>query len=123
MDPGSVSYSTTNAQSQWKAGKFGMGFEGPGLDQDLSGAVQADMTVGDPLKGNATGFPGLGIDGWFSFSVTFCSSRFGGMAVAGVPRRWRPAPRSGRGALRLPGGYRQGGRLVFPLFRLGCWPW
>ena len=30
MDPGSVSYSTTNAQSQWKAGKFGMGFEGPG---------------------------------------------------------------------------------------------
>lgn len=51
MDPGSVSYSTTNAQSQWKAGKFGMGFEGPGLDQDLGGAVQADMVVADPLKG------------------------------------------------------------------------
>ena len=51
MDPGSVSYSTTNAQSQWKAGKFGMGFEGPGLDQFLGGAVQADMAVADPLTG------------------------------------------------------------------------
>lgn len=51
MDPGSVSYSTTNAQSQWKAGKFGIGYEGPGLDQDLGGAVQADMVVADPING------------------------------------------------------------------------
>ncbi|HEU5155832.1 MAG TPA: extracellular solute-binding protein [Streptosporangiaceae bacterium] len=51
MDPGSVSYSTTNAQSQWKAGKFGMGFEGPGLDHFLGGAVEADMAVTDPLTG------------------------------------------------------------------------
>ena len=59
MDPGSVSYSTTNAQSQWKAGKFGMGFEGPGLDQDLGGAVQADMIIGDPIKGAQGGMGAL----------------------------------------------------------------
>jgi multiple sugar transport system substrate-binding protein len=51
MDPGSVSYSDNNEQSQWKAGKFGMGFETPGLDQYLGGAVQADMTVADPITG------------------------------------------------------------------------
>ncbi|MGH1524020.1 extracellular solute-binding protein [Leifsonia sp. L25] len=39
MDPGSVSYSTTNAQSQWKAGTFGMGFESPGLAQVLGGPL------------------------------------------------------------------------------------
>lgn len=55
MDPGSVSYSDTNEQSQWKAGKFGMGFEGPGLDQDLGGDVQADMAVADPLTGAGGG--------------------------------------------------------------------
>jgi len=51
MDPGSVSYSDTNEQSQWKAGKFGMGFETPALDQYLGGAVQADMTVAAPITG------------------------------------------------------------------------
>lgn len=51
MDPGSVSYSDDNEQSQWKAGKFGMGFETPGLDQYLGGTVQADMAVADPLTG------------------------------------------------------------------------
>ncbi|MCH6468672.1 ABC transporter substrate-binding protein [Sinomonas terrae] len=49
MDPGSIGYSTTNAQSQWKAGKFAMGFEAPGLAQQLGGSVAGDMLVGDPL--------------------------------------------------------------------------
>lgn len=51
MDPGSLGYSTTNAQSQWKAGKFGMMFETPGLDQDIGGTVEADMALTDPLTG------------------------------------------------------------------------
>jgi len=49
MDPGSVSYSTTNAQTQWKNDKFAMGFESPGLAQVLGGAVEDDMMIGDPL--------------------------------------------------------------------------
>ena len=49
MDPGSVSYSTTNAQTQWKNDRFAMGFEGPGLPQLLGGTVANDMAIGDPL--------------------------------------------------------------------------
>jgi multiple sugar transport system substrate-binding protein len=49
MDPGSVGYSTNNAYQQWKAGKFAMGFESPGLAQQVGGDVGPDMYVGDPL--------------------------------------------------------------------------
>ncbi|NNC12880.1 extracellular solute-binding protein [Planctomonas sp. JC2975] len=49
MDPGSVGYSTTNAYSQWKADKFAMGFESPGLAQQVGGAAGPDIYVGDPL--------------------------------------------------------------------------
>ena len=49
MDQGSVSYSTTNAQTQWKNDKFAMGFESPSLAQVLGGTVEADMAIGDPL--------------------------------------------------------------------------
>jgi multiple sugar transport system substrate-binding protein len=49
MDPGSVGYSTNNAYQQWKAGKFAMGFESPGLAQQVGGDVGPDMFVGDPL--------------------------------------------------------------------------
>ncbi|WP_247597142.1 extracellular solute-binding protein [Leifsonia sp. PS1209] len=49
MDPGSVSYSSSNAQAQWKNDKFAMGFEAPSLAQILGGTVQDDMRVGDPL--------------------------------------------------------------------------
>ncbi|WP_022901462.1 ABC transporter substrate-binding protein [Humibacter albus] len=49
MDPGSVGYSTTNAYSQWKADKFAMGFESPGLAQQVGGEAGPDMYVGDPL--------------------------------------------------------------------------
>ena len=49
MDPGSIGYSTTNAQTQWKSDKFAMGFESPGLAQQLGGSVASDMIIGDPL--------------------------------------------------------------------------
>jgi len=49
VDPSSVSYSTNNAQSQWKALKFGAGYEGPGLANALGGTFVDDIVVGDPL--------------------------------------------------------------------------
>jgi multiple sugar transport system substrate-binding protein len=49
MDPGSLGYSTNNAYSQWKAGRFAMGIEAPGLAQQVAGDVGPDMYVGDPL--------------------------------------------------------------------------
>jgi multiple sugar transport system substrate-binding protein len=49
VDPGSNGYSTTNAQTEWKALKFGMGFEGPGLANELAGQFATDVVVGDPL--------------------------------------------------------------------------
>ena len=49
MDPASVGYSTTNAQTEWKAQKFGMGYEGPGLANQLGGQFADDIVVGDPL--------------------------------------------------------------------------
>lgn len=49
VDPGSVGYSTNNAYSQWKAGRFGMGFEGPNLAEQVGGNVGPDMFVGEPL--------------------------------------------------------------------------
>ncbi|MGN6325693.1 ABC transporter substrate-binding protein [Pseudolysinimonas sp.] len=57
VDPGSVGYSTDNAQAQWKAGKFAMGFEGPGLASNLGGTFTKDIVIGDPLTG-ATGKKG-----------------------------------------------------------------
>jgi multiple sugar transport system substrate-binding protein len=49
MDPASVGYSTNNAYSQWKADRFAMGFESPGLAQQVGSAAAPDMYVGDPL--------------------------------------------------------------------------
>jgi multiple sugar transport system substrate-binding protein len=57
VDPGSPAYTTDNAQAQWKAGKFAMGFEGPGLAANLGGSITPDMSIGDPLTG-ATGKKG-----------------------------------------------------------------
>jgi multiple sugar transport system substrate-binding protein len=53
MDPGSVGYSTTNAQDQWKARKFAMGYEGPGLANQLGGSLVNDIVVGDPIKSDS----------------------------------------------------------------------
>jgi len=57
VDPGSPAYTTDNAQAQWKAGTFAMGFEGPGLAANLGGSITPDMAIGDPLTG-ATGKKG-----------------------------------------------------------------
>jgi multiple sugar transport system substrate-binding protein len=53
MDPGSVGYSTTNAQSQWKAKRFAMGHEGPGLAHQIGGSLVDDIVVGEPLKSDS----------------------------------------------------------------------
>jgi multiple sugar transport system substrate-binding protein len=49
MDPAAVGYTTANAYAQWSANKFAMGWEAPGLAQQVSAATSADMVVGDPL--------------------------------------------------------------------------
>jgi multiple sugar transport system substrate-binding protein len=49
VDPGSVSYTATNSNSQWKAGKFGMGIDVPGLAANVGGSVAAHLVVSDPL--------------------------------------------------------------------------
>jgi len=56
-DPGTVGYTTSNAYAQWKAGKFAMGLEAPGLAQQVAGDVGPDMYVGDPLT-SASGAKG-----------------------------------------------------------------
>jgi multiple sugar transport system substrate-binding protein len=61
-DPRSVGYTTANTQDQWKAGKFGMQVEAPGLAATLGGAKATDVVVGEPLtsasgKKGALSFP------------------------------------------------------------------
>ena len=61
-DPRSVGYTTANTQAQWKAGKFGMQVEAPGLAATLGGAQATDVVVGEPLtsasgKKGALSFP------------------------------------------------------------------
>jgi multiple sugar transport system substrate-binding protein len=48
-DPASATYTSANVQSQWKAKKFGYGWDGAGLAASVGGDVAADMLVGDPL--------------------------------------------------------------------------
>jgi multiple sugar transport system substrate-binding protein len=49
VDPGAVSYTATNSNSQWKAEKFGMGIDVPGLAANVGGDSAAQLVVGDPL--------------------------------------------------------------------------
>ena len=61
-DPRSTGYTTANTQAQWKAGKFGMQVEAPGLAAQLGGTLATDVVVGDPLtsasgKKGALSFP------------------------------------------------------------------
>ena len=53
VDPRSASYTSANAQSQWTAKKFGMGFDTAGLANNLSGAIAKTITVGKPLTSPA----------------------------------------------------------------------
>ena len=50
-DPAAATYTSANVQSQWKAKKFGFGWDGAGLAVSVGGAVQPDLVVGDPLTG------------------------------------------------------------------------
>ncbi|RIX26390.1 ABC transporter substrate-binding protein [Amnibacterium setariae] len=52
-DPKSTGYSTSNTQAQWKAGKFGMQIEAPGLAANLGGSLLTDVVVGEPLTAAA----------------------------------------------------------------------
>jgi multiple sugar transport system substrate-binding protein len=49
VDPRSPSYTSDNAQSQWKAHKFGMGFDTAGLANNVGGTVGKEITIGAPL--------------------------------------------------------------------------
>ncbi len=51
VDPASPTYTSANVQSQWKAKKFGMGFDTGGLADNVGGAVGPDLLVGTPLTG------------------------------------------------------------------------
>ncbi|ROQ37001.1 multiple sugar transport system substrate-binding protein [Frondihabitans sp. PhB188] len=50
VDPGAISYTATNSNSQWKAEKFGMGIDVPGLAANVGGSQAADLLVMDPIE-------------------------------------------------------------------------
>ncbi len=48
-DPAAATYTSANVQSQWKAKKFGFGWDGAGLAAGAVGDVAGDLVVGSPL--------------------------------------------------------------------------
>ncbi|RKR73103.1 ABC transporter substrate-binding protein [Frondihabitans australicus] len=50
-DPACATYTSANVQAQWKANKFGFGWDGAALDQNVGGTKAADLFVADPLTG------------------------------------------------------------------------
>ncbi|HWU45350.1 MAG TPA: extracellular solute-binding protein [Humibacter sp.] len=48
-DPAGASYTSANVQAQWKAKKFGFGWDGAGLPAGAVGDVAKDLVVGSPL--------------------------------------------------------------------------
>ena len=48
-DPAAATYTSANVQSQWKAKKFGFGWDGAGLAAGAVGDVASDLVVGSPL--------------------------------------------------------------------------
>ncbi|MFC4243226.1 ABC transporter substrate-binding protein [Gryllotalpicola reticulitermitis] len=48
-DPAAATYTSANVQSQWKAKKFGFGWDTAGLSSNVGGAAVTDLVVGDPL--------------------------------------------------------------------------
>lgn len=49
VDPGAISYTATNSNSQWKDRKFGMGIDVPGLAANIGGSTAAEVVVADPI--------------------------------------------------------------------------
>ncbi|MCU1529917.1 MAG: sugar transporter substrate-binding protein, partial [Frondihabitans sp.] len=52
-DPASATYTSANVEAQWKAKKFGMGWDGAGLPANVGGDSTTDLIVGDPLTSPA----------------------------------------------------------------------
>jgi multiple sugar transport system substrate-binding protein len=50
-DPAAATYTSDNVQAQWKAKKFGFGWDGAGLPAGAVGDVAGDLVVADPLTG------------------------------------------------------------------------
>ncbi|MCU1473740.1 ABC transporter substrate-binding protein [Amnibacterium sp.] len=55
VDPRAGTYTGQNAQDQYKAKKFGMGFDTGGLAQNVGGTVGPDLVVGSPLTAPSGG--------------------------------------------------------------------
>ncbi|HEY0374974.1 MAG TPA: extracellular solute-binding protein, partial [Amnibacterium sp.] len=55
VDPRAGTYTAQNAQDQYKAKKFGMGFDTGGLAQNVGGTVGPDLVVGSPLTSASGG--------------------------------------------------------------------
>lgn len=51
VDPGAGEYTTSNVAAQWKAGKFGLGFDVPTLADNVGASSGWDGVVGSPLAG------------------------------------------------------------------------
>lgn len=51
VDPGTVSYTSDNVQTQWREHLFGMGWDGAGLAANVGGDVAAELEVVSPLAG------------------------------------------------------------------------
>jgi multiple sugar transport system substrate-binding protein len=51
VDPACASYTAANVQAQYKALKFGMGFDTGGLADNVGGTVGADLQLASPLIG------------------------------------------------------------------------
>ena len=51
IDPASAGYTTDNMYSQWRKGKFGIGIEQSGIQDNLGGDVSNDLVVASPLAG------------------------------------------------------------------------
>ncbi len=53
VDPGNLGYSSTNTNTQWSNRTCAMGIDVPGLPQNVTGAVQQELVLGDPLVSSA----------------------------------------------------------------------
>lgn len=49
LDPGAISYTSDNVNTQWKAERYGLGFDVPGLASNVGGSTAEKLRVGDPL--------------------------------------------------------------------------
>ncbi|RCK68876.1 extracellular solute-binding protein [Desertihabitans brevis] len=53
VDPAAATYTSDNVQEQWRARRFGMGFDGGGLAANIGGEVGDEIVVNSPLTSPA----------------------------------------------------------------------